>query len=259
MKRKLDWLLRSKGCEILFEDDSLLVLNKPANLLVLPDRFNKTLATLYTILNEELGKIFVVHRIDKETSGVIVFAKTAEAHAYLNAQFESRTVEKVYQAIVVGTPEREKGSIVIPLSENEKSGTMRADRKKGKKSETRYTMLETFKGYAFLELRPTTGRLHQIRVHLQAIGSPILGDKIYGDGKGFYLSQVKPGYKIEGEEKPLLERTALHAVNLTFQHPTKHERMTFTAPLPKDMSSVLKYLRKFRSRARWSPLAKKTK
>lgn len=246
MKRKLDWRLRSLGCHLLFEDDALLVLDKPQNLLVLPDRFNKALPNLYTTLSEELGSIFVVHRIDKETSGVMVFAKTADAHARLNEQFEGRTVEKVYQALVVGELHPVAGVVDLPLSETER-GVMRVDRKRGKESVTGYRVVEQFKGYALVELKPQTGRQHQIRVHLQAMGTSIVGDPLYGDGKGFYLSAVKPGYRSEGEEKPLLKRTALHAVSLSIDHPTTGERMTFSAPLPKDMSSVLKYLRKFRS------------
>jgi RluA family pseudouridine synthase len=245
MKRKLDWRLRSLGCDLLFEDDALFVLDKPPNLLVLPDRFNKALPNLYTTLSEELGSIFVVHRIDKEISGVIVFAKTADAHARLNKQFEERTVEKVYQALVMGEINPVAGAIDLPLLETER-GVVREDRKRGKESVTDYRVVEQFKGFALVELKPKTGRQYQIRVHLQTMGTPILADPLYGDGKGFYLSAIKPGYKSEGEEKPLLNRTALHAASLTVDHPTTGERMTFTAPLPKDMSSVLKYLRKFR-------------
>jgi len=245
MKRKLHWRLRSLGCEILFEDDVLLSLDKPPNLLVLPDRFNKALPNLYTTLNEELGSVFVVHRIDKETSGVVVFAKTADAHAHLNKQFEERTVEKVYLALVVGEPHHPLGTIDLPLSETER-GVVRVDRKRGKESVTDYRVVEQFKGYALLELKPQTGRQHQIRVHLLAMGTPVMADPLYGDGKGFYLSAVKPRYRSEGEEKPLLNRTALHAASLSISHPTTGQRMAFAAPLPKDMSSVLKYLRKFR-------------
>lgn len=246
MKRKLDWRLRSLGCEVLFEDDVLLVLDKPANLLVLPDRFNKALPNLYTTLNEELGSIFVVHRIDKETSGVIVFAKTADAHAQLNEQFEGRTVEKVYHALVIGEIHPVAGVIDLPLSETDR-GVTRVDRKRGKESITDYRVVEQFKGFALVELKPQTGRQHQLRVHLQAMGTPIVADPLYGDGKGFYLSAIKPGYRSEGEEKPLLSRTALHAASLSIDHPVTGARVTLSAPLPKDMSSVVKYLRKFRS------------
>ena len=247
MKRKLTWLLNSRGVEIVEEDDALMVLDKPSNLLVLPDLFNQTLPNLSTIIREELGEIFVVHRIDRETSGLIVFAKTAEAHASLNRQFEGREVEKIYHAIVLGTPLQKKGTIDAPLSESSRQkGMMRVDEKEGKESITEYSVQEEFKGYALVEARPKTGRTHQIRVHLQSIGTPILGDQKYGGGEGFYLSQVKSGYKGVEEEKPLLHRTALHVASLAFLHPLSGEPLQFSLPLPKDMKSVLKYLRKFR-------------
>ncbi len=248
MKRKLKWLIESTRTGIIYEDDHLLVLNKPAGLLVLPDRYKKDLPNLYTILNEELGKIFVVHRIDKETSGIIVFAKTAEAHAALNAQVEGRWVEKIYSAIVVGDASGKEGSIELPLAQSSTdAAVVKVDHKKGKDAVTLYKVVEQFHGYALLEVRPKSGRMHQIRVHLGAIGLPILADTLYGGGEGFYLSQVKGGYKAEGEEKPLLSRTALHASGISFVHPVNQETMTSSAPLPKDMSSVLKYLRKFRA------------
>lgn len=249
MKRKLTWLLESRGVRIIEEDDSLMVLEKPARLLVLPDRFNAALPNLYTILQEELGTIFTVHRIDRETSGLIVFAKTAETHADLNRQFEGREVEKLYHAIVLGVPNLREGTIDAPLSEHSRQkGVMVVDRKGGKEAETNYRVVEEFQGYALVEARPKTGRTHQIRVHLKEIGTPILGDHKYGGGEGFYVSQVKPGYKgVEGE-KPLLSRTALHAAGLSFRHPRSGEKLSFLLPLPKDMKSVLNYLRKFRAR-----------
>lgn len=246
MKRKLDWLLKSKGVEIVFEDQELLVLNKPANLLVIPDRYDKSLPNVAGILRNELGTIFVVHRIDKETSGLIVFAKTAEAHADLNAQFEKREVSKTYLAIVVGELSQKDGSIDLPLSEDSEGRIMRVDMKKGKEAKTEYTVLEQFRGYALLGVKPQTGRMHQIRVHLRELGTPILADGLYGNGAGFFLSHVKAGYKSGEEEKPLLARTALHAARLTFKHPRTLQPMSCEADLPKDMKAVLKYLRKFR-------------
>jgi len=246
MKRKLDWMLKSKGVDIVFEDEEILVLNKPANLLVIPDRYDKSLPNVADLLKNELGKIFVVRRIDKETSGLVAFAKTAEAHAVLNGQFERREVLKTYLAIVVGELSQKDGTIDLPLSEDSEGRTMRVDRKNGKESITEYTVLEQFDGYAFLGARPKTGRMHQIRIHLRELGTPILADGLYGNGTGFFLSHVKAGYKPDGEEKPLLARTALHAASLTFTHPVALRELRYEADVPKDMRTVLKYLRKYR-------------
>lgn len=246
MKRKLEWLLKSKGVEIVFEDDAIIVLNKQPGLLVLPDLYDKSLPNIADILNSELGQIFIVDRIDKETSGLIVFAKTADAHAVLNGQFERREVLKTYLAIVLGELSQKDGTIDLPLSEDSEGRTMRVDRKTGRESITEYTVLEQFAGYAFLGARPKTGRMHQIRIHLRELGTPILADGLYGNGTGFFLSHVKAGYKSDGEEKPLLARPALHAARLSFTHPVALQAMSFEADVPKDMKTVLKYLRKFR-------------
>lgn len=247
MTRKLKWRLESTGSEIIHDDDEIIVLNKPAQLLVIPDRYRQQIPNLQAILSEELGVIFVVHRIDKETSGIVVFAKTAPAHAALNAQFESRMVEKIYLGISNGEFQEDYGRLDVPLAESSTAGVMRVDRKSGKESVTEYRVIERFRGHTLLELRPRTGRMHQIRVHLHSIGKPLMSDRVYGDGRPFYLSSVKPAYKSTGEEKPLLERTALHAFALSFDHPKTNGRSNFSADLPKDMTSVLRYLRKFRT------------
>lgn len=245
MKRKLDWSLRSHDVENLFEDDSMIVLNKPAHLLVIPDRYDKRLSSLSEILKTDLGNIFVVHRLDKETSGVILFAKTAEAHAALNRQFEGREVEKVYHALVRGNPAEKTGLIELPLLEDSE-GVIRVDKKNGKESITEYAVVEELDGYAMVEVRPRTGRTPQIRAHLKAIGLPVLADPLYGDGKAFFLSHIKARYKADGEEKPLLSRTALHASMISLLH-LSGERRQWTAELPKDMRSVVRALRKYKS------------
>ncbi len=247
MKRKFDFVLKSKNGSIIFEDESIIVIDKPPRLLVLPDRYNQSLPNLYHMLKEEFGEIFVVHRIDKETSGVIVFAKNADAHTALNSQFEDKRVEKTYRTIVVGTPGGTEGKIDAPISESQNHpGVMKVDLKRGKPSVTNYKVVERFDGYALVAVEPESGRMHQIRIHLASAGLPVMCDKIYGDGKPFFLSQVKTRYFSEGEEKPLLSRTALHAESISLFHPTKNERVSFAAELPKDMRSVLNYLRKFK-------------
>ena len=250
MKRKLNFLLKSRNASIIFEDDSIIVIDKPANLLVIPDRYNQSIPNLYHILKGELGEIFVVHRIDKETSGVIVFAKNAMAHSNLNDQFENRQVEKTYCAIVNGTPAELQGKINTPITESQNHpGIMKVDLKRGKPSLTDYKVVESFNGYAFVAAAPKTGRMHQIRIHLASIGTPIMCDRIYGDGKPFFLSHIKTKYFSEGDEKPLLSRAALHAESISFYYSAKNERVTFAAEIPKDMRSVLNYLRKFRAMA----------
>lgn len=251
MQRLTAYQLRSLTVGVLFEDDDLLVLNKPSGLLVLPDRYDEAKANLIGLLTAAEKEMYVVHRLDRETSGVIVLAKTREAHAALNTQFEERTTAKVYHAVCRGGTSADEGIIDKPLSEHAHvRGKMRVDLKNGKDSVTEYRILERFNGFVFVEALPKTGRTHQIRVHLAEEGMPVAGDSMYGDGEPFKLSDIKRDYR-EGEEpeKPLLDRTALHAHSLTFQHPSRNEEQTYVAPLPKDMRSVLQVLRKYAKRA----------
>ena len=246
MRWKLEHILKKSGGGILLEDDAVLAINKPAGLLVLPDRYDHNLLNLYDLLQETFGTIFVVHRIDRETSGVVLFAKTAEAHAQLNTAFEHRQVEKKYRAIVAGTSHTDSDSINLSILENEHGiRKMKIDMKRGKEARTDYTVLERFNGYALIEAQPHTGRTHQIRVHLSAIGLPILADPLYSDGRGIFLSTIKRNYQGKEEEQPLLGRTALHAFSLSLSHPVTSGNILVEAPLPKDMEAVLKALRKY--------------
>ncbi len=236
--------------EIIYEDDDFVVLNKPAGVLSIPDRFARAIPNLYDILTEKYGKIFVVHRLDKETSGVICFAKNEEAHADLSEKFEEHDVNKVYLALIIGHLRNKHGRIDIPISENLKvPGTMKVDYESGKRSITEYKVLEEFEDFSLLEVRPLTGRMHQIRVHFKAIGHPLAIDPIYGGRQGIFLSEIKRKYKskVDEVEKPLMSRLTLHAFKLGFFHFRKKEYVEFEAKLPKDFESLLKQLRKYKS------------
>ncbi|HAZ07981.1 MAG TPA: RluA family pseudouridine synthase, partial [Elusimicrobia bacterium] len=187
------------------------------------------------------------HRLDRDTSGVIIVARTAESHANINAQFEGREVGKQYLAVCRGSSEKERATIDLPLAPHRHvEGRMVVDRKNGKECVTELRIAERFDGYVAVEARPRTGRTHQIRVHLAESGLPLIADPLYGDGAPFFLSQIKRSFRAgELDEKPLLSRTALHAQSITIRHPQTLSELTVEAPLPKDIRSVLQALRKY--------------
>ena len=219
--------------EIIYKDEQIIIINKPAGLSVLPEGWEPDAPYLVQKLEEEHGKIWVVHRLDKFTSGVMVFALTADAHRSLNIQFEKHEVEKVYRAITFGAPPWKERITKVPLRVNvgHKHRTM-VDDKKGVRAETKFKVLswvqmspEEAEGAALVEARPMTGRTHQIRVHAYALGYPLLGDTLYSS-----------------PETHLIARPALHAHSLTFTHPATNERVSFTASYPSDFSKALKLL-----------------
>ncbi len=218
--------------DILYSDERLLVLNKPAGLPVLPDGWEKDAPYLVKMLEEAHGKIFIVHRLDKITSGVMVFARDAETHRALNMQFEKHEAQKVYHAIVEGNPKWDEKVTKFPLHANvgHKHRTI-VDDKHGKPSETRFRILKRYQAsdlreaFALVEAMPMTGRTHQIRVHASALGHPLLGDVLYG-----------------AEETKLTARPALHAYSLTFTHPATNAQVTFKAEHPQDFATTLKLL-----------------
>jgi 23S rRNA pseudouridine955/2504/2580 synthase/23S rRNA pseudouridine1911/1915/1917 synthase len=231
--------------EILFEHESFIVINKPAGLLSIPDR-TQSAPSLKDLLLARCGQIFPVHRLDRETSGVILFAKTAAAHRYLSGLFENRETEKIYLGIVSGVPAQASGLIEEPIAEHPaKNGRMVVHRK-GKPAMTGYEVLEAFGRYALLRFNLFTGRTHQIRVHTKHIGHPIVCDALYGDGRPVFLSSIKRNYKLskaEESEKPLLGRLGLHAAGLSFKDEAG-TAFSFEALLPKDMRALLRQLEK---------------
>ncbi|MFQ3675384.1 MAG: RluA family pseudouridine synthase [Endomicrobiia bacterium] len=236
-----------KGIDIIFEDEDFLFINKPSGLLSIPDRFDKKQQNLYTILKECYNKIFVVHRLDKETSGIICFAKNAETHRELNTLFETRKIKKSYLALVDGKVENDCGIIDIPIELNSKIFKLSKSNIVSKDSITEYKLLEKFKNYSLLEVFPKTGRTHQIRIHLSSIGHPLAIDSLYGRRDKIYLSKIKPNYKFSGKEKPLMNRLTLHSYKIEFFYSKKNKLLTFTAPLPENFQILLKQLRRYNS------------
>jgi RluA family pseudouridine synthase len=208
---------------ILYSDDAIIVLDKPAGLSVLPDGWEKESHHLARMLEEEYGKVWIVHRLDKSTSGVMIFARSAEAHRALNMQFEKHEARKIYHALAVGNPKWAEKIARFPLRINvgHKHRTM-VDEKNGKPCETRFRVLKRLQDCVLLEAELMTGRTHQIRVHAYALDHPLLGDVLYS-----------------APETDLIARPALHAHSLAFTHPQTNERLKFTAPYPPDFEAAI--------------------
>ncbi len=232
---------------IIFEDADLLAINKPAGLLVIPDRYRKDIPNLRDLLIAKYGNIFVVHRLDKETSGILIFAKNAATHKHLNDQFTGHAIDKVYLALVRGRLQHTAGSIKFSIAPHPKKPAMMAVDQGGKISITDYEVREAFRDYTLVEARPHTGRLHQIRVHFAAFGHPLAIDRLYGSHEPIFLSSIKSDYKPSGNrELPLIDRLTLHAESITFYHPASPvEPRTLSALLPKDFETVIQQLRKY--------------
>jgi len=251
---------------VIHEDDTVIAFDKPSGLLVAPDRWDKARENLMDLVHDRMGRqVANIHRIDAGTSGVLLCAKDKPALDFLTGQFQSKTVRKLYLALVVVLPLERVMKVVEPVrapdgglpgeftvdlalgEDTGRPGRMRVFRKHGgKASQTEFRVLERFGRHALLECRPITGRTHQIRVHLAAAGAPVLNDPFYGDPEEvLLLSSLKRRYKGRDEEKPLIGRLALHASELTFLHPATQSEVTVRAPMPRDFVVALKYLRKF--------------
>jgi RluA family pseudouridine synthase len=244
---------------VLFEDDHLLALDKPAGLLISPDRDDPQQPNLIQLLHAAiaaakpwarergLNYLMNAHRLDSETSGVLLLAKNKPALGALANLFGSEKPLQKHVALAHGSPQEDKFEIDAGLAPHLlKIGVQRVDLQNGRKSRTRFEVLERFSGYTLLKCEPLPGRAHQIRVHLRHAGLPIVGDLLYG-GKRLWLSRLKPDYRLKPgrEERPLISRVALHAEELTLPHPVTGQTVTITAPWPKDLKVALKYLRQF--------------
>ncbi|MBS1745717.1 MAG: RluA family pseudouridine synthase [Bacteroidetes bacterium] len=231
--------------EIIFEDDVLVAINKPSGLLSIPDREGKEIS-LKKILLEKYGEIFTVHRLDKATSGVIVFAKDETTHAVLSQLFESRETEKIYFGLVQGSLSPATGRITEPIMQHSSGNGKMVLHAKGKPSVTEYEVVEDFKRFSWVKFKILTGRTHQIRIHSQFTGHSIVCDELYGNGEPVFISSLKKKYNLsknEEAEKPILSRLALHSASLKFL--VNDREYFFEAPLPKDIKALLQQLRKW--------------
>lgn len=252
---------------ILHEDESLIVIDKPAGMIVHPAKghWEGTLASALAFHFSELSQFGgptrpgIVHRLDRDTSGVLVVAKNDQVHEALAAQFKDRTTEKEYLAIVAGVPDRDQDIISEPIGDHpvhREKKAIRRDHPSAREATTVYEVLERFDGFAAVKAFPKTGRTHQIRIHLAHAGFPVLCDRLYGGRARISETELIPkghigeGMGGESSEIPwLLRRHALHARRLTIDHPKSRQRLTFEAPVPQDMEATIAALRKWRRRA----------
>jgi 23S rRNA pseudouridine1911/1915/1917 synthase len=225
----LCFIKEKKGGEadipVLYEDKALLVINKPAGLTVHPAEGEEDWTVTELLANQKGRELFVVHRLDKGTSGVMLLAKNRKMQAKLQEQFKNRTVKKSYLVLVKGQIEPEKGIIDIPLAREETVRSKIGPASGGRAALTEYQVLEYLGKYSYLEVNPKTGRTHQIRAHFSAIGYPVVGDERYGS------------------KDPVTPRIFLHAFSISFIHPIEMKQLSFTSPLPKDLDKVLHSLK----------------
>lgn len=244
---------------VLFEDEHLLAISKPARLLTSPDRYDPNRPNLMRLLHGGIAEakpwakeraltyLANAHRLDFETTGVLLLAKNKPALVKLANAFGSEKPLKSYVALVQGTPAEDDFEVDAPIAPHPTTvGLMRIEPKRGKRSRTRFTLLEKFRGYTLLKCQPFTGRTHQIRVHLRHARLPIVGDSLYRGGK-LWLSQLKRNFRLKPgkEERPLISTVALHAETLSLAHPITEDQITIMAPWPKDFEVAVKYLRRY--------------
>jgi 23S rRNA pseudouridine1911/1915/1917 synthase len=260
-----DWNRGSgRAFQLIYEDDCIAVVNKSPGVSVGADRWDESRERLDKLLAAflKLEKIYIVHRIDKDTSGLVIFAKDGETHKRLSTAFEKRQVEKRYIAAVHGRPLWTETLCDLPLvpDGNKRHHTI-IDRYRGKKALTRFKLLVSAGNYSVLEARPETGKTHQIRVHLAGLGHPVVCDEFYGTIRPVLLSAIKRGWRGNPqEERPLLARLGLHAAELVIPPrgpagETPGKGLAFEAPLPRDMAALIKQMEKAAGRSVPPPAA----
>jgi RluA family pseudouridine synthase len=257
--KRLDWeaMKRKPLFTIVYEDDRITAVNKAAGLSVGADRWDDSKERLDRLLaaSQNQERVYIVHRIDRDTSGLVVFAGDAETHRVLQAAFERRKVKKRYIAAVGGRPSWKETVCDLPLvPDGNKLHHTIIDKYRGKASRTRFRLLGSAGNYSIVEAFPETGRTHQIRVHLASLGHPVVCDEFYGSDKPVFLSAIKRGWQGDPlEEKPLLARLGLHAAELFIpdyaaggenSSPEIQGGLTLKAPLPRDLSALVNQMEK---------------
>jgi len=242
--------------EVLYEDEAIAVINKPANMVTHPGKANYTgtLAAAVQFHFDQLSDVAgqlrpgIVHRLDRDTTGVILIAKDNQVHNRLSRQFEQREVKKEYRAIVRGKLDRNEDvirtHIKVHPKAHEKMIVCPPD-EKSREAITRYVVLRRFRGFAEVQLMPETGRTHQLRVHLQSLKAPCVADRLYAGHDKLYASELQDRPVAEGET-PLIARQGLHAYRLRIRHPVTEVWMDFEAPVPEDMQQTLLALETYR-------------
>jgi len=235
---------------ILFEDENLIAVDKPSQLLVVPDRWDANKPSLLSILPDRYPgeKFYVVNRPGKDTSGIVLFARTAAAHKHLSQQMEKQQLTTIYHAIVIGEVEQD-GTIKHAIDSDRGSKRRVTIHQTGKQSVTDYQVIQRYKGFTYLKIIPRMTSIHQVRVHLQAIGHPVAIDPLYGDNEPIYLSKLKRNYRFkpDQEERPLIDRLALHIAEMLLDHPLTKQPVKISAEIPKDMQVLLNVLAKYRA------------
>ena len=246
-------MMKKTPFTLIYADEDMIAVNKAAGLLVAADRWDAEALRLDLLIQNQLpqiapscSKLYAVHRIDKDTSGILLYALNEEAHRTLNSAFQNREIKKTYRLLIHGRVPEEHFTVNLPLrADGDTLHRTVVDKRRGKEAITHFTVLETFRQFSLLEAFPVTGRTHQIRAHLAAAGYPIVCDSLYGSGKPVLLSELKQRWRGDVyTEQPLIRRLALHAYQVEGMHPRTSQPFSFTAEYAKDFKSTIHQLQK---------------